>query len=71
MTKKMSGKHPHSYLIVGFILVVLLMLGLAGLGSQRLEVLKGRVDYILQDQMVKIDLTHRLRSITRRTQCAI
>ncbi|WP_173064916.1 diguanylate cyclase domain-containing protein [Sulfurimicrobium lacus] len=61
----MSSQRPHSYLIAGFILVVLLMLSLAGLGAQRLEVLKGRVDYILQDQMVKIDLTHRLRSITR------
>ncbi|BCB27395.1 hypothetical protein SKTS_22810 [Sulfurimicrobium lacus] len=65
MTQKMSSQRPHSYLIAGFILVVLLMLSLAGLGAQRLEVLKGRVDYILQDQMVKIDLTHRLRSITR------
>src|SRR5574340_427998 len=65
MAQKMTGKHPQSYLIAGFMLVVLLMLGLAGLSAQRLEILKGSVDKILQEQVAKIDLTHRLRSIIR------
>lgn len=61
----MTGKHPQSYLIAGFLLVVLLMLGLAGLSALRLEIQKGNVDKILQEQVAKIDLTHRLRSISR------
>lgn len=61
----MTGKHPQSYLIAGFMLVVLLMLGLAGLSAQRLEILKGSVNQILQEQVAKIDLIHRLRSISR------
>lgn len=61
----MTGKHPQSYLIAGFTLVVLLMLGLAALSAQRLEILKGGVDQILQEHVAKIELTHRLRSIAR------
>jgi diguanylate cyclase (GGDEF)-like protein/PAS domain S-box-containing protein len=65
MPQKMTGKHPQSHLIAGFTLVVLLMLGLAGLSAQRLEILKRSVEQLLQEQVARIDLTHRLRSISR------
>lgn len=69
-TQPQAARHvpdgnPSLYLGLGFLLITLLMASLALLGWLRTETLHARLEQLNQEQVLKLDRIHRMRSIVR------
>lgn len=69
-TKPPAARHvpdgnPSLYLGLGFLLITLLMASLALLGWVRTETLHAQLEQLNQEQALKLDRIHRMRSIVR------